>query len=309
MSAAIVGGGGVGGYLAARLKLAGHDVGVLARGANLAALRERGLRLKSPLGDAQTGPIRAASEPNELGRSDIVFMTTKLYDLEAVARSAAALVGDDTVVVPVQNGVEAHELITRALPGATVLKGTIYVSSFLVGPGEILHKSPFCRLRFAAASPAHDEAAQRAARDLKAVPGIDVAVSPDIDLDLWKKFVMLAPFAAVACVARSPIGPVLDDPALLARLKAAMAETIAVARAKHIALPEDIEALTIQQLRQFPAGAKPSMLEDLEAGKPLELEYLAGAVVRFGKALGVPTPVHEAAYRAISTFAIQRNVH
>jgi 2-dehydropantoate 2-reductase len=301
MRAGIVGGGGVGGYLGARLKLAGHDVGILARGSNLAALRERGLHLKSPLGEAQTGPLEASADPREIGPVDALFMTTKLYDLEAVASMATALVGPDTLVIPVQNGVEAHEILTRALPGAAVLKATIYISSFLIAPGEILHKSPFCRLRLAPTRPADEDGARRLALVLSGVPGIEAAVSPDIDLDLWQKFVMLASFAAVACVARAPVGQVLDDPALLTRLKAAMAETIAVARAKGIALSGDIESRALTQLRQFPPGAKPSMLEDMDAGRPLELDYLSGAIVRFGKALGVPTPVHEAAYRWLSS--------
>src|SRR5262245_15225757 len=118
MKAGIVGGGGVGGYLAARLKLAGHDIGIVARGPNLAALRERGLRLKSPLGDAETGPLKASDDPREIGPVDALFMTTKMYDLEAVARTATALVGPSTLVIPVQNGVEAHEILMRALPGA-----------------------------------------------------------------------------------------------------------------------------------------------------------------------------------------------
>ncbi len=307
MNFAIVGCGGVGGYLGARLKLAGHGVGFLARGSNLTALREHGLGVRSPLGDAQTGPLEASADPNDLGPADVLFMTTKMYGLEAVARHAAPLVGPGTVVIPVQNGVEAHEILTRALPGAAVLKGTIYISSFLIGPGQILHKSPFCRLRFAATARTHEDSVRRIALVLNAVPGIEAAVSLDIELDLWRKFIMLAPFAAVACMARAPVGRVLDDPALLAQLKAAMAEAIAVARAKHVALPDDIEKLTIDQQRQFPANAKPSMLEDMDAGRPLELEYLSGAIVRFGKALGVPTPVHSTAYRLLSPYAAGRS--
>jgi len=300
MHIAIVGSGGVGGYLGARLKLAGHDVAMLARGANLAALRARGIRLKGAMGEAETGPMRASDDPAALGPAEAVFMTTKLYDLDSVARGAAPLVGADAVVVPVQNGVEAHEILSRALPGANVLKGTIYVSSFLVGPGEILCKSPFCRLRFAAAKPADRPAAERFAAALTGVPGLDAAISPDIDADLWRKFLMLAPFAAIACMARAPIGKVLGDPALLADLKGAMAEATAVARARGFAPPADIEAATLAQMRQLPDGAKPSMLEDLEAGRPLELEYLSGAVLRFGKAAGIPTPIHEKAYRELS---------
>jgi len=299
----IVGIGGVGGYLAACLTEAGHEVALLARGANLAALRERGIRLTGPLGPIETGPLNASDDARRLAGADAVIVTTKLYDLEAVARQAAPMVGAGTIVIPVQNGVEAQPILARALPHAKVLQATIYISAFLTAPGTILQKAPFCRLSIATAGGPSGEDVKRVAAALHNPPRIECKISSDIEADVWRKFVMLAPFSAVACMARQPVGPVLDDHALLGQLKAAIAEAAAVARAKKVSLPTDIEAATLAATRQFPANAKPSMLEDLEAGRPLELEYLAGAVVRFGKALGVPTPVHEKAYAALKPFA------
>lgn len=300
MKFAIVGAGGVGGLMGARLGQAGHQVSYLARGANLQALREKGLHLRTPAGEFDTGPLTASDDPAALGVADVVLITTKLYDLESVARRASPLANKDTLVVPVQNGVEAHEILARALPHANVLKGTIYVSSFLTGPGQILQKAPFCRLRFASAAGKSIDAVAALAATLAAAPGIEAAVSPDIDSDLWKKFIMLAPFAAVSCLSRSDIGHVMAHAPSVDLLKQAMAEAIAVALAKKISLPDDIEAFTFKQMAQFPANAKPSMLEDIEAGRPIELEYLSGAIVRFGKALGIPTPVNDVAYRALS---------
>jgi len=297
---AIVGAGGVGGLMGARLGQAGHDVSFVARGAHLAALREKGLHVRSPVGDFDVGPQNASDDPASLGVADVVLITTKLYDLENVARRAAPLANRDTLVVPVQNGVEAYDILARALPHAEVLKGTIYVSSFLTGPGQILQKAPFCRLRFASATGRRVDAVAALAATLAAAPGIEAAVSSDIDSDLWKKFIMLAPFAAVSCLSRSDIGRVMAHAPSVELLKQAMAEAIAVGRAKKISLPDDIEALTFKQMAQFPAGAKPSMLEDIEAGQPIELEYLSGAIVRFGRALGIPTPVNDVAYRALS---------
>lgn len=299
----IVGAGGVGGYLAARLRQAGHAVAVLARGANLAALRERGISVASPLGNTESGPLEASDDARDLGIADAVLVTPKLYDLEGAARRAKPMVGPDTLVIPVQNGVEAHEILACALPGAKVLKATIYVSAFLRAPGTILHNSPFCRLRIAAASGPSGDDVQRVAAALNDPPRVEATVAPDIELDLWRKFAMLAPFSVTGCLARVPVGPVLNDPGLLAQLKEAIGEVAAVARAKGVRLPADIETATIAQMRQFPGSAKPSMLEDLEAGRPLEVEYLAGAVVRFGQALGVPTPIHAKAYRALAPLA------
>ena len=303
MKFGIVGIGGVGGYFAACLTQAKHEVALLARGANLAALRERGIRLTGPLGPIETGPLKASDDARQLAGAEAVIVTTKLYDLESVARQAAPMVGAGTMVIPVQNGVEAQPILARALPQANVLKATIYISSFLTGPGTILQKAPFCRLRIAAADGPSGAEVQRVAAALNHPPRIEATVSPNIDVDLWRKFTMLAPFAAVACVARKATGAVLGDPALVAQLKEAIAEVVAVARAKKIALPPDIEAATVAAIGQFPPDSQPSMLEDLRAGRPLELEYLAGAVVRFGRALGVPTPIHEKAYREFAPLA------
>ena len=300
MKFAIYGVGGVGGYLAARLTQAGHEVGLVARGANLDALRQRGLKLTSPLGNAEIGPMRASPEPAELGVADAVFVTTKLYDLAQAGERIRPLVGKGTLVVPVQNGIEARDILIRALPPEAVLKGTIYISSFLVGPGDILHTSQFARLRFAAAAGQARPEVEALAAVLKGVPGIDAGISADIDTDLWRKMTMLASFSAIACVKRRAVGELLADPESLAMFNAALAESVAVARAEGAKLPEDIEAATLQQMRQFPPDAKPSMLGDLEAGRPVELDYLSGAVVRLGKAHGIPTPVHEAAYRELS---------
>lgn len=303
MKFGIVGIGGVGGYLAACLTAAGHEVALLARGANLAALRERGIRLTGPLGPVETGPLNASDDASKLGGAEAVIVTTKLYDLEKVARQAAPMVGPGTIVIPVQNGVEAEAILARALPEAKVLKAMIYIATFLVAPGTILQKAPFCRLRIAAASGPSGPDVQRVAAALNNPPRIEAVVSPAIDVDLWRKFAMLAAFSGVACMARKATGAVLGEPALFAEFKAAIAEVAAVARAKKIDLPPDIVDATIATTRQFPADSQPSMMEDLVAGRPLELEYLSGAVVRFGKALGIPTPVHEKAYRALAPLA------
>jgi 2-dehydropantoate 2-reductase len=295
----IVGIGGVGGYFAACLTQAGHEVALLARGANLAALRERGIRLTGPLGPVETGPLNASDDASRLGGAEAVIVTTKLYDLETVARQAAPMVAPGAIVIPVQNGVEAEAILARALPQAKLLKAMIFIASFLVAPGTILQKAPFCRLRIAAASGPSGAEVERVAAALNNPPRIEAVVSPAIDSDLWRKFALLAPFAAVACMARKATGAVLGEPALFDQFKAAVAEVAAVARAKNVDLPPDIVDATVATMRQFPPDAQPSMMEDLVAGRPLELEYLSGAVVRFGKALGIPTPVHEKAYREL----------
>jgi len=301
MRIVIAGAGGVGGYLGARLAEAGHQVGWLVRGATLEALRERGPVLTSPSGEVRPGPQCARGDAAELaaafGPAAALIVTVKLYDLGPLAPSLAPLAGPATLVLPLQNGVEAHAILAAALPAATVLKGTLSIKSFARAPGHIVCKSDFCKVRLGGVDcPQVDAlvAALNGCRTLSAV------VSPGIELDLWSKFVMLASFSAVSCMARATIGEVLGDAAARGLLLEATAEAAAVGRALGVALPDDIPALVDLHTRDMPKAGRPSMLEDLEAGRPLELDFLSGAVVRLGAKAGVPTPIHAVAYRALA---------
>jgi 2-dehydropantoate 2-reductase len=296
----IAGAGGVGGVLGARLRESGHDVAFLARGRNLAAIRDIGLELHSPQGSVKLGPQRASDDARALGAADVVIVAVKLYDLVALAPRLAPLLGSRTAVVPLQNGVEAHEILAQALPPANVLKGTVAVKAYLEAPGKVVCVSPSCRVRLGEADNAPSERAARLADALNACNGVDAAVSPDIDAELWRKLVMLASYAAVCCLARATIGRVLDDADARALLVQAAEEGIAVARTRGVVLAEGVDELVFAPARRLPHDSRPSMLEDLEAGRPLELPFLSGALVRYGAAAGVPTPVHAVACRALA---------
>lgn len=308
MRFAVVGAGGVGGYLGMRLAQAGHEVSWLARGRTLEALRTRGMRLESPSGELRLGPQAAAADAAELARlagvPEVVVVTPKLYDLEAVAARLAPLAPSGTRVLPLQNGVEAHAILSRHLPGATVLKGTLSIKSFVRAPGEIVCKSDFCKIRFGpgdAATPRESLEPLRAA--LESGKAVSATLSPDIELDLWRKFVMLASFSAVSCMARATIGQVLGDARARALLIAAAEEAATVGRARGIALDADIAALVDAQTRDMPKDGRPSMLEDLDAGRPLEVAFLSGAVERLGAEAGLPTPIHSMAYSVLAMHA------
>ncbi len=305
MKFAIVGAGGVGAYLGARLVQAGHELAWLARGRTLEALSGRGLVLGSPSGEVRLGPQRASDDATALatafGPADALIVTVKLYDLAALAPRLAPLAGQGTRVLPLQNGVEAHSILSGALPSATVLKGTLSIKSFVCAPGEVVCKSDFCKIRLGGARGPEIDALIAALNGCKAVTAM---FSPDIDLDLWSKFAMLASFSAVSCMARATIGEVLGDASARKLLVDAAAEAAAVGRALGVALPEDVAGLVDLHTRDMPKAGRPSMLEDLEAGRPLELEFLSGAVVRLGAKAGVPTPIHAVAYKAL---AMHRN--
>jgi 2-dehydropantoate 2-reductase len=296
---AIIGAGGVGGYLGVRLAQAGHELGWLARGNALAALRERGIALESPSGKAQLGPQRASDDAAALaaaGPVDVVIVAVKLYDLAAVAARIEPLVASRTRLLPLQNGVEAHAMLSSALPAATVLKGTVSIKSFARAPAEIVAKSDFCKIRIGGGSGPEVEALVAALNGCEAV---SATFSPAIELDLWSKFVMLASFSAVSCMARATIGEVLGNAGAYRLLLDAAEEAAAVGRALGVELPQDIAALVELHTRDMPKAGRPSMLEDLDAGRPLELEFLSGAVVRLGAKAGVPAPIHEVAYKAL----------
>jgi 2-dehydropantoate 2-reductase len=296
---AVVGAGGVGGCLGVRLAHAGHDVAWLARGATLAALRSRGIVLETPSGEVRLGPQRADDDAAALragGPPDAIIVAVKLYDLAAAAPRIAPLVGAETRVLPLQNGVEAQRILADALPGAKVLKGTVSTKSFVRAPAHIVCKSGFCKIRLGGEGGPRVEALVDA---LNAAEGVSAALSASIELDLWSKFVMLASFSAISCMARASIGEVLGNGAAHELLIQAAEEAAGVGRALGVDLPRDIAGLVELHTRELPRSGRPSMLEDLEAGRPLELDYLSGAVARLGAEAGVPTPIHALACKVL----------
>jgi 2-dehydropantoate 2-reductase len=290
MRIAIIGAGGVGGYFGARLIAAGEDVTFIARGAHLAAIQQSGLRLESPKGNLHLTSVRATDDVAAVGAVDCVLITVKMYDLDAAAAMLRPLISSDTAVVTLQNGVEAVDIVSRHVGREHTVGGVAYVAAVIAEPGLIRHTSLdsliFGELdgRRSARLLALEAASQRA--------GFGARVSDNIEIDLWSKFSRLSVFSGMTAVTRSPIGVLRSDPELLAMLQAACEETIRVGRARGVALPDLVMSEILQMVHALPPHAKASMLEDLERGRRLELPWLSGAVVRLGRAAGVPTPIH-----------------
>jgi 2-dehydropantoate 2-reductase len=290
MKIAFIGAGGVGGYFGARLIEAGEDVTFVARGAHLAAMQAAGLRLESPKGNLHLRTVRATDDARSVGHVDVVFLTVKMYDLASAAAMVHPLVGPNTAVITLQNGVEAVDIVAKVVPRANVVGGVAYVAAVIAEPGLIRHTS-LDALIFGELDGRKSE--RLLALEAACVPaGFGARVSDNIGVDLWAKFARLSVFAGMTAVTRSPIGILRDDPELYAMLQAACQETIQVGRANGIALPEALMGEIEQMVHNLPHHAKASMLEDLERGKRLELPWLSGAVVRLGKAAGVATPIH-----------------
>lgn len=290
MRIAIMGSGGVGGYFGARLAAAGHEVAFIARGEHLKAIRERGLRVESPKGDLHLASVRATDRPREIGEVESVFFAVKMYDTEPAAEAVRPLLGPDTPVVTFQNGVESVALLSRTFGRDRVMGGVAYVAAAIGEPGVIRHTA-MGRLIFGEIG-GGGTARAAALHEACASAAIEATLSDRIEIDIWEKFVRLAVFSGMCALTRSSIGAIRSDPDLLGMLSAALDETFAVARAKGIALRPDLMGEIRKMVHDLPPESKASMLEDLERGKPLELPWLSGAVVRLGRETGVPTPIH-----------------
>jgi 2-dehydropantoate 2-reductase len=288
---AIMGSGGVGGYVGGRLAAAGQDVTFVARGAHLAAIRERGLALRSALGDVLIRPAQASDDPAAIGPLDLVIFAVKLYDSEAAAEATRPLVGRDTGVVTFQNGVDSTELLARALGRDHVIGGVAQISAVIDEPGVIRHTGTMAKFVFGELDGARSERVDALAGALQAA-GVDHRISDNIGRDIWDKMAFLATFAGLTALLRLPIGPIREDAGTRAMLHDGLAEAFAVARAKRIALPDDFVERTLEGCDRLPYEMRSSMLQDLERGRRLELPWLSGALVRLGQELGVPTPVH-----------------
>jgi 2-dehydropantoate 2-reductase len=289
MRIAVFGTGAVGGYFGGRLLEAGEDVSFIARGAHLAALQQHGLRITSPKGHLHL-PVRATDDPAAIGHVDVVLFTVKLYDVDGSASRLAPLIGPDTVVITLQNGVEAVDMVSRHSGPGHVAAGVAYIVAVVDEPGHITHTTadrlvfgepdgrPSARLtRF-------QEACRRA--------GFVADLSPHIDVDLWVKFVRLGTWSGMTTATRCSMGVIRQQPALLRMMEAALEEAMAVGGARGVTFPDGLIDGTMQMVRNFPPESKSSMLEDLERGRRLELPWLSGAIARMGEQSSVATPIH-----------------
>lgn len=303
MKIAIMGSGGVGGYLGTRFAAQGHDVTFVARGAHLAAMKAKGLRLEDKAHPVTLDPVKATDDPASIGPVDVVIFSVKVYDAKAAIAAMKPLIGPNTVVLDVLNGVESHIWLAAAFGAPHVLRGAIYISSHIAEPGVIAHETPGVRLTFGALDPLARPAADALHQALLAID-VKSVVTDDIDAALWSKMVMLTALSGVCCLSRLPISDVLAAPEGAAIVRRAMEEVAAVAAARDITLePGALKAVQGFDPTNIPP-IKPSMLVDLERGKPLEVEWLSGAISRFGGDAGVATPTHDVVWGALKPWSL-----
>jgi 2-dehydropantoate 2-reductase len=301
MRIAVMAAGGVGGYFGARLAQAGHTVAFIARGRHLAAIRERGLVVRSAAGDIHLEKVLAADDPRTLGSFDLVLFAVKLWDTETAATACLPLVAGGGVVIPFQNGVESIERVGAVIGNARVLGGAAYIAATIAEPGVIMHTGQMARLRFGPVLPEQEAAARRFLQACVDA-GVDAELVADVRRVLWEKFVFLSAFSGVTSAARQPIGAIRGDADLRAVFEAAMGEAWAVGRARGIALAENLVAQQMVLADGLPPEMKSSMLNDLVAGNRLEAPWLSGAVARMAKESALEAPVNATLYAAVKPY-------
>ena len=299
MRIAVMAAGAVGGYFGARMAAAGHDVFFIARGAHRAAIEKNGLKVESVHGDVYLPKPNVTDNPAKVGPVDIVIFAVKLWDTEKAAEQARPLIGPNSRLITLQNGVDSVERIAPILGADQTVGGIAAIASVIDTPGVIKHTSNFAMMRFGHADRRADATLQAFAEAGKAAK-LDVAIADDIERERWQKFIFLTAMAGATAALRSSIGPIMADPELRAFFRQLMQEAFAIGKAKGVALdPSYIESRMDFVLNKVEPGMKASMAHDLERGNRLELDWLAGKVREFGRALNIPTPASDTVYTVL----------
>jgi 2-dehydropantoate 2-reductase len=292
---AIMGSGGVGGFFGAKLQKAGADVHFIARGAHLAAMRAHGLAIEStdPAQCLHLPTVSVTDDPRSIGPVDLIMFAVKLWDTEPVARALLPIVGPGTGVISFQNGVTKDDLLRPIFGDSALMGGVAYVGTAIARPGVIAQTGPLNRLVFGEFRGSRSKRAEEFLAAAKA-GGINAEISDDVRRSIWEKFVVLVAMSGATTSMRSTIGPIRSEPHTRAFLLDLAREVVAVGRAHGVNLPADYAESRIPFFDGWPPQMTTSMHHDLQNGRPLEVRWLAGAVVDLGMKAGVPTPMNRA---------------
>ena len=295
MKIAVIGAGGVGGYFGGRLALSGNEVAFLARGKILEALRSGPLRVESIKGNFEIN-VRASADPAELGTVEAVLVAVKAWQVPEAAAAIEKMPGWDSVIVPLQNGMEAPAQLAAVIGPGRVAGGLCRIVSEAIAPGRISHYWAEPSLAFGELEPLANGERLEQLRAAFAGARVRCDISGDIAAAMWEKFLFITPWGSLGAVTGLPIGLLRSAPESRARLVAALQEVADIARAKGSELGAEKVMKALAILDGLPTETTSSMQRDIMASRPSELEAQTGAVVRFGRKTGVPTPVHDAIY-------------
>jgi len=305
MRMAVMAAGAVGGYFGGRMAAAGHDVAFIARGAHREAIRRNGLRIESTIGDLHLKDVNVTDDPRQVGPVDVVLFAVKLWDTETAGEQTRPLVGSHTRVITLQNGVDSVERLAPILGDDVTIGGTTHVVTKIAEPGVIRHTGAMAKVRCGRLDGRPDAVLAGYVEQIKNA-NIDITLSDQMLLDVWRKFVLLSGTSSMTASTRQPLGVIRDDEDMRAFFYKLMHETMAVGRAAGVAFPPDFPAELDALVATFPPTMKASMANDLDAGHRLELDWLAGRVVALGRKYGIATPAQEAVYAILKPYRMGR---
>jgi 2-dehydropantoate 2-reductase len=301
MRIVVMGSGGTGGYFGAKLARAGEDVTFVARGAHLEAIRAQGLRVKSAIDGEWTVRAPAVERLDGLPPADLVLFCVKSFDTESAGEIIKPVVGKDTGVLPVQNGVDNVEKLERILGPGHVMGGVAQVLATIEAPGVVSHRF-LGRIIFGELD-GRESGRARAFLEACDRAGIQAEISSNMLRALWEKYVMIAAQAGMTTLTRCPAGVVRSLPETRQMYRLILGEMVALGNAAGAGLAAEVPDRYMAMLDNLGAGFTSSLHQDLAEGKRLELDALHGYAVRFGERLGIPTPMLFAVYAALKPYA------
>jgi len=298
MRIAVFGSGSVGGYFGGRLAQAGEDVVFIARGEHLKAMLGHGLRVDSINGNFVVQPVQATDDPATVGKVDLVLVGVKAWQVSEAAKAIRPLLGPDTVVLPLQNGLEAPAQLSDVLGAQHVLGGLCGLFCYVAGPGHIVHAGTDPFLKFGEVDNRRSQRVERLL-DTFIRAGVNAQIPPDIQAAMWMKFLLIDVWSGVGAVTRAPVGVWRSQPETRRMAEQCLEEIIAVAAARGISLPQNALEMTMALYDGLVPQSTASLQRDVMQGRPSELETQIGAVVRFGRQAGVATPWHTFIYSSL----------
>jgi len=295
----------VGGYFGGRLAEAGQDVVFICRGDHLKAIQRDGLRVESTEGDFNIQPAQASNDPATVGPVDVILMCVKAWQVPEAAQALRPMIGAETVVVPLQNGVEAPSQLEAVLGSDHVLGGLCRIMSAVVAPGRIRHAGIDPYVAFGRLDKEQSQVAERLRGAFSHAKGVRVEMPSDIRVAMWRKFLLIAAWSGMGALTRSPIGLIRTQPETRQMLQQALREIQEVAVAHRVALPHEAISETLAFIDGLPPQGTASMQRDIIAGRSSELASQSGAVVRLGREAGVEVPVHTFIYQSLLLLEMQ----
>lgn len=303
MKIAIIGAGGVGGYFGGRLAQNGNEVIFLARGEHLKAIRENGLEVKSVLGDFLINPARATDNLNEIGKVDLVILGVKAWQLTEVALKLKPVIKENTIVIPLQNGVSAAEELKEYLNETNIVGGLCFIISMIESPGVINHCGIEPSIVFGELNNYKSERLNRV-KEVFDNSGIKAKISEDINTELWKKFITIC-VSGLLAVSKTTYGELRELPETRQMMIDLLYEIYELSQKSGIKIESDFVEKTILLIDSYPYNSTSSLTRDVWEGKPSEIDYQSGTVVKLGKKYGVNTPVNEFIYHCILPMEIK----